>query len=232
MKRNRLRALLVLPCILGACGAPRIAGVPVEDPVLVAGLRKRVEAPYPASFRAQHRVTLTFRGKQFDFTGYLLVRRPGTWRAMAFGEFGGSLFDIAAFPGRGLRIIKNPGAIRERWLTGPAADIIKILYLPPEGEPVSVSKTPSSIVLAYFRGTGALEFGFPGGESGLAESRFSVSRGGAVYDIVYSDYAEFAGLEQKVPRHIVVENKRMQLRLDMDLIKFEPMEIPENYFAI
>lgn len=230
MKRNGFWTLLAASCMLGACAAPRIAGVPLEDPVLAAGFKKLAAGPCPASFRAQHRVTLTFRGRQFDFTGYLLVKRPGAWRAAAFGEFGGSLFDIAALPGKGPRVIKSLG-ISEHWLTGPAADIIEILYLPPGGEPVSVSRGSSSIVLTYRRGTGEPEeFSFPDGPDSLPEGRVSVSRGGEVYDIAYSDYAEFPGVEQKVPRHIIVESKKIKLRLEMELLKLEPMEIPEKYF--
>ncbi|MEK7721883.1 MAG: hypothetical protein AAB359_05790 [Elusimicrobiota bacterium] len=190
--------LLVLPCMLGACRTSHIAGIPVEDPSLAAG---QVEGPSPAGFRAQHRVTLTFRGKQLDFTGYLLVRRPGAWRAVAFGEFGGSLFDLAVFPGRGLRIIKNPGAIRERWLTGPAADMIEILC-------------------------------FADVPGGLQEAPVSVTKRNEVYTIRYSDYADFPGVEQKIPRHIVIENEKAKLRLEVDLIKLEPMEMPDSYFDI
>jgi len=181
---NRLCALLLLPCLLGACGAPRLKGGAAGAPAV----KKQLEVPYPDSFRAQHRVTLTLRGKQIDFTGYLLVRRPAAWRAVAFGEFGGSLFDLAAFPGRGLRLIRNPGGIRESWLTGPAAEIIRLLYLP----------------------------------SGAASAE--------AYEIVYSDYAYFPGVDRELPRHIVVENSGMRLRLEIDLVKLEPMELPDKYF--
>lgn len=184
MKKCRLPALL-LTCLLGACSARPTAGVPAE-----AG------ASSLQSFRAQHRVTLTFSGRQLDFTGYLLVRGRGDWRAMAFGEFGGSLLDIMTLPGSGTRIIKNPGGIRERWLTGHAAAIIEILCVPPSGE------------------------------------RASVSRAGSVYEVTYSDYAGVPGMEREMPRHIVVEEKKIGFRLEADLIKFEPMEIPEKFFAI
>mgnify|MGYP001593834809 CR=1 FL=1 len=186
---KRLCALLLLPCLLGACGAPCIKGGAAGAPPL----KKQIEVSYPDSFRAQHRVTLTLRGKQIDFTGYLLVRHPGAWRAVAFGEFGGSLFDISSLPEKGLRIIRNPGGIRERWLTGPAADIISLLYLPFGGQR-------------------------------------SASWGGGVYEVLCSDYAEFPGGAQAIPRHITVENKAMELKLEIDLVKLEPMALPDKYF--
>lgn len=179
-----LRALLLLPFLLGACAAPR----PTVREAGVQAPEKRIEVVYPDSFRAQHRVTLTFRGKQLDFTGYLLVRRPDAWRAVAFGEFGGSLFDIADFPGRGFKIIKNPGEIRESWLTGPAAEIMRLLYLPP------------------------------------------VAGDGDGYEISYSNYTGFPGAAQELPCHTVVENKGMRLKLEIDLVKFEPMELPDKFF--
>ncbi|PIU19168.1 MAG: hypothetical protein COT18_08905 [Elusimicrobia bacterium CG08_land_8_20_14_0_20_59_10] len=229
--KNRLLSLLLLPCLLGACAAPRIAGVPFGDQAVVDGLRKRVEGPYPAAFRAQHRITLSFYGRQLDFTGYLLVKRPGAWRAAAYGEFGASLFELAAFPGKGVRVIKKPGGIRGSWLTGPAADLIELLFLPPLADaPVLVSKRGATVVMAYLRRNGAQEaYGFAQNPGGAAQ-RITADRGGAVYEIEYSDYAAVPGMERKVPRHIVVENRKVQLKLEADLIKLEPAQIQDKIF--
>jgi hypothetical protein len=189
MKRfSRLSPLL---CLLAtACVTPRAALPPHPGDRTL---------PYPASFRAQHRITLTVGGRQVDFTGYLFVKQS-TWRAMAFSEFGVSLFDMTASPGKGRRVVKT-GGIPKAYLTGQAADIIEILFLPPQG-----------------------------GETGLGDGRWRVARNGAVYEIAYSDYAAFAGIQNKIPRHIVLEDKKKGLRLEADLLKFEPMEIPDRYF--
>jgi hypothetical protein len=157
------------------------------------------ESPYPASFRAQHRVTLTAAGRQVDFTGYLLVQQS-TWRAMAFNEFGVTLFDMTASPEKGRRVIRTSG-IPVSYLTRQAADIIEVLFLCPQ-EPEAV----------------------------FSEGRFRVLRDGAVYDIAYSDYTAFPGVKHKIPGHMVLENKKAGLRLEADLLKFEPGKIPEKYF--
>ncbi|HBA60703.1 MAG TPA: hypothetical protein DCZ92_07765 [Elusimicrobia bacterium] len=231
MKKSRL-SLLLLPCLLGACFAPRLTGIPFGDQVVVDGFRKRVQGPYPAAYRAQHRVTLSFYGRQFDFTGYLLVKRRGAWRAAAFGEFGGSLFELAAVPGKAVRVIKKPGAIRKSWLTGPAADLVELLFLPPAADaPVVVSKRGASVILAYLRKNGVQEeFRFAEEQGGEQAERFTVLRNGAAYEVEYSDYAAVPGVERKVPRHIVVENKKAQLKLEADLLKLEPGELPEKLF--
>jgi hypothetical protein len=156
-------------------------------------------SPYPASFRAQHRIELTVGGRQVDFTGYLLVKQS-TWRAMAFSEFGVSLFDMMASPEKGRRVVRTSG-IPKAYLAGQAADIIEVLFLPPRGE-----------------------------ETGLGDGRRRVTRNGAVYEIAYSDDAVLAGTINKIPRHIVLEDKKTGLRLEADLLKFEPMEIPDGYF--
>ncbi|HTC19903.1 MAG TPA: hypothetical protein VK859_03590 [bacterium] len=157
--------------------------------------------PYPPSFRVQHRITLTVLGRQVDFTGYLLVGPSGAWRAMAFSEFGVGLFDILALPGKAPRVLKNVAGIPNAYLTKWAADVIEILFLPP-----------------------------PSGEQGLAQAQPQVTRNGVVYDVAYSDYAAFPPAPQKIPRHIVLENKKIGFKLEADLLKFEPMEIPGGYF--
>ena len=197
MKENKLWLLLLLPCLLGACRTAPVAGVPAGE--AGAAFKKPVEWLYPPSFRAQHRVTLTFRGRQLDFSGYLIAKRPGAWRAVAFGEFGGSLFDIAALPGKSAQVLKKPRGIPDRWLRGPAADILEI---------ISFSEVPA----------------------GSPETPFSVTRRGEVYNLGYSDYADFPGAAHALPRHIVVENEKMKLRLEVDLVKFESVEIPESNF--
>src|SRR5580658_884057 len=112
---------LFLCLFVTACVTPRAA----LPPHPVEGT-----SPYPASFRAQHRITLTVGGRQVDFTGYLLVKQS-TWRAMAFSEFGVSLFDIMASPGKGRRVVRT-GGIPKAYLTHQAADVIEVLFLPPQ----------------------------------------------------------------------------------------------------
>src|SRR5665213_3537864 len=180
---------LFLCLFVTACTAPRTALLPGHS---------EGESPYPASFRAHHRVTLTAAGHQVDFTGYLLVQQS-TWRAMAFNDFGVTLFDMMSSPEKGRRIIRTSG-IPVSYLTCQAADIIEILFLPPkEGEDFS-------------------------------EGRLRDSRGGPVYDVVYSDYAAFPGAKHKIPRHVVFQNRKTGLRLEADLLKFEAVKIPEKYF--
>jgi len=115
---KRLAALALFFCLF-VTAAPRTAlsSDDLDEP-----------SSYPASFRIQHRVTLTVAGRQVGFTGYLLVQQS-TWRAMAFGEFGVSLFDITASPEKGRRVIQTNG-IPASYLTRQAADIIEILFLP------------------------------------------------------------------------------------------------------
>jgi hypothetical protein len=187
---KRLGGLSLFLCLfVTACTAPRTAVLPDHS----GG-----ESPYPASFRAQHRVTLTAAGHQVDFTGYLLVQQS-TWRAMAFNDFGVTLFDVMSSPEKGRRVIRTSG-IPVSYLTRQTADIIEILFLPPkEGDDFS-------------------------------EGRLRVTRGGAVYDVVYSDYAAFPGTKHKIPRHVVLQNRKTGLRLEADLLKFEAVKIPEKYF--
>ena len=47
----------------------------------------------PVSYRMVHHVRLEVRGRSYDFIGYLAVHGPN-WRAVAFSELGGRLFDL------------------------------------------------------------------------------------------------------------------------------------------
>ncbi len=189
---KKLPALFLLLCLQAACIPPRIAAPPEQAPE---------KSPYPASFRAQHQVTLNLSGRQVNFTSYLLVKDPATWRAMAFSEFGLSLFDLMALDGKAPRVLRNLGGITDAWLMGSWAEVIETLFLP-------------QVVKA----------------TRFSDGRVQVATKDAVYDIRYSDYAAYPGVAQKIPRHIFLENPKAELRLEMDLLKLEPMRVPEKYF--
>jgi hypothetical protein len=180
--------LFVLCLLATACAPHRVVTVP--------GNAARPSL-YPDSFRAQHQVTLTVAGRQAAFTGYLLVRQ-NTWRAIAMSEFGVTLFDLLSSPEKGRQALKTSG-IPASYLTHQAADMIEVLFLPPQ--------------------------------AGEVVTKDSVTRHGVVYEITYSGYTRYRGVKHKIPQHILLENKKMGLRLTADLLKLEPMKIPEAYFA-
>lgn len=98
------------------------------------------------------------------------------------------------------RRVIRTSGIPVSYLMRQTADIIEILFLPPKE-----------------------------GED-FSEGRLRVTRGSAVYDVVYSDYAAFPGAKHKIPIHVVLQNRKTGLRLEADLLKFEPVKIPQKYF--
>jgi hypothetical protein len=185
--------LLLLLCFLTACVGPRI---------VKTALHADAPSPYPTSFRVQHRVKLTVRGRQVDFTGYLMVKNPDTWRAVAFGEFGIGLFDMIRVPSQGPKIVSSTCGIPNAWLIVQGSDIIENLFVHP-----------------------------PAGGAGSPDGRFQVVGRHAVYEVAYSKYAVYRGTKQKIPRHILLEDKKNGVRLEAELLKFEPMKMPKEYFG-
>jgi hypothetical protein len=179
---------LALCLCLAACSGPQIQKN-----------SSAITTPYPFGFRAQHQVILTVAGREVDFTGYLLVQ-GSSWRAMAFSEFGVSLFDMISSPEKGRRVIKTSG-IPASYLSRQTADIIEMLFLPVNDR-----------------------------RSTLAQGAERIFCHGNVYEVTCSKERSFKGVKDKVPTHIVLENKKSGLRLEVNLIKFESMKIPEQYF--
>jgi hypothetical protein len=119
---------------------------------------------------------------------------------MAFSEFGVRLFDMISSPEKGRRVIKTSG-IPVSYLNRQAADIIELLFLPVNNRRSTVAQDAERIFCH-----------------------------GNVYEVTCSKKRSFNGLKDKIPEHIVIENKKSGLRLEVNLIKFESMKIPEKYF--
>ncbi len=89
----------------------------------------------PDSYRMIHRVHLDVRGRSLDFLGYLAVS-GSRWRAVAFTEMGGRLFDLISENGRPEVLLSPPGMPRAALLDGVMRDIAAA-FVPawPSGRP-------------------------------------------------------------------------------------------------
>jgi hypothetical protein len=114
----------------------------VFDPGLAQELRDRAATLYPDSFRAVHRALLTAGGRQFLLDGYLTVQRPGSFRLVAKGDMGGTVFEIVKDPGQKARVVQNPLGLRSSWLTEGAARSLEALYLAQPGPEVRLVRLP------------------------------------------------------------------------------------------
>ena len=125
---------------------------------------------------------------------------------MGIGELAGTMFDVVSVPGQGPRVVRNSGGIPAGWLKDFAADIVEMLYLSPACAPAAV---PGS-----------------GSEPVACRTKNSIR-----YELEYSDYAALSGVEREAPRRVIIRNASGDLRLEAELLKLEPVEIPESHFA-
>jgi hypothetical protein len=95
----------------------------------------------PTSYRMVHRIHLDVRGRNLDFLGYLAVSGD-RWRAVAFTELGGRLFDLIHENGRSEVLLSPPGMPRAPVLDGVMRDIGAAFA--PAGRPGRVADPPGS----------------------------------------------------------------------------------------
>lgn len=122
-------ALLILLAAL-AC-APRTSGprsFPPPEP------EAATIPPLPASYRMVHRVRLEVRGRSFDFIGYLAVRGE-SWRAVAYSELGGRLFDFLCLPPRREVLSAPQGLPRKPLREGVMSDLARVFAPGPSPPP-------------------------------------------------------------------------------------------------
>lgn len=104
-----------------------------------AEMLRRIRNIYPDSFMQVHRCVLTFGKETLLLNGYLFVEKPGSFRLLAEGEMGGTLFEIEQTQGKAPVILKNPVNLPPRWLTHRVAGVLQKLYLKiPQGDLLSV----------------------------------------------------------------------------------------------
>jgi len=219
---------------LAVCGGvPYVEGDPLSDEALLKALETEAGSLYPKSFRMLHRVVLTVSGRQFDFTGYVLIRRPSRLRVVAFRDIGGTIFDVVAnSPGETTIAERSPGMKRE-WLIDGVAGTVRRLYLSSPGpRPRLVGRDKSAVALVYEAEDGGFEEIVFDRESRRLTGLLHADGRRCLRRVSYLDFARFEGWEREVPRRIVVEDLAGRYRLEINVIKFVPMELPDRFFRI
>jgi hypothetical protein len=126
--RNKKILAGVLLLVFSGCGLPPVEERPLVNLALAKKLRTRADGLYPESFRMLHRVVLTVRGRQFDFTGYVLIKRPDQLRVVAFSELGGTLFDVLSRSPGQVQMMRKPAGIKPQWLARFMVETVRMLY--------------------------------------------------------------------------------------------------------
>ncbi len=220
--RSPLIILTFLGILLlqGCRSMPYEPGRPFENPELSRELQGRLEDMYPRFFRVVHRCILEAAGRQFILDGYLLVRRPDSFRLVAKGDMGGTVFELYKAPGLDPAIARTPAQLRRAWLEEGAARDLVALYL----------RTPGAGAHLVRHGTEALglaqelpdgtreEFLFqPDGHRLISYFRSRGDR--CLYRADFSYFGLFAGWPREVPKTVTITDHVLKYKLTVSILE-------------
>jgi len=183
---------------------------------LLAGLRQRYLEPC----RLKQRLALRALGKQYDMIGYLILEPSGDFRALAMGEMGGRIFDLAMVNGEA-RIHKKPDPMPPNpLLDGVIGDIRHLFSLPPFAH-TTLRTDPRGGVCLSLRGEKGFiaDYDFIGADR--PELRHSLESDGrrVIREADYREYDLRLADGQRLPRRIVLRNYRWHYTLEIQTLE-------------
>lgn len=184
---------------------------------------------YPKEFRLFQHITMKVNGKEYDFMGYLVVKRMKGFRALAFGEMGGRIFDFIERDGK-REIAAKPGAMPSSPLLDGVMGDISHLYDTMQFEeayPSMKGENTLSLVLRKWS-HGFSEFAFSG-NGDLMTSTEAVD-GRLIRSTDYADYRLYQGWARPLPSRITLVNHKWHYELRIELLKMDQGPVDEQLF--
>ncbi len=184
---------------------------------------------YPGEFRLFQHIIMKVNGKEYDFMGYLAVKRMKGFRAIAFGEMGGRIFDFIEKDGK-REIAAKPGAMPSSPLLDGVMGDISHLYDTVQFEdayPSMKRENTLSLVLRKWDNRFS-EFIFSS-SGGLMASMEAVD-GRLVRMANYADYRLYQGWARPLPSRITLVNYRWHYELKIELLKMDSGPVDEQLF--
>lgn len=212
-------ALFVFLLAALGCATPRyVVPPPAGDAEAQTARMAALVAPYPPEFRISQRIILSVNGKEYDFIGYLAVAKNHGFRAMAFGEMGGRVFDFVEKDGVREILSKPDGMPSGPLLSGVMGDLRHLYMLEPKGA-YAAAKRENGFSLVMKDRNRAAEFIFSG--DGFPASSLEVENETPIREASYSGYRVFDGWEKPLPGRIVLANRRWGYQLRIELLKID-----------
>lgn len=220
MTRAFLGIMLLFQLVSAGCSVSKQPGRPLEDPVLSQGLRQKLERLYPLSFQASHRCILEAAGRQFVLEGYLRVYEPESFRLLAKGDMGGTVFELQQVKGKNPEVVKNPVSLRPSWILEGAARDISVLYFRlPQPQSRLVRYQTGDIGLAHEVKPGLWEeFRFQP-ETGRLLAYMLIQGGEPFYRADFGYFEALSPGGREVPRTITIVDHRMHYRLTVRVVE-------------
>lgn len=177
---------------------------------------------YPQTYSAVQRIVLRIRSKHYDFLGHLAMKRNGRFRATAFGEMGGKVFDLSEEEGR-VELLENPLRLPAKPLAeGVSGDIRHLFDINLSGRSYLVGHEDNSFSLVDPETPGSFsEYFFRGDGQELTSSR-SLYEGRLVREVKYAGYTGYEGIIRPLPKKIYLKNHRWRYELEIELLSISP----------
>ena len=177
---------------------------------------------YPQNYSAVQRIVLQIRNRHYDFLGHLAMRRNDLFRATAFGEMGGKIFDLYVEEGRA-ELLENPmGMPVKPLVNGVVEDIKHVFDISMSAKSYLTQSEDEVLSLVNLSDSGQFsEYYFQSEGRRLNFSR-SVSGGRLVREVKYEAYADFDGFANPLPKRIFLKNHRWRYELEIELLSISP----------
>ncbi|MBE9503253.1 MAG: DUF3261 domain-containing protein [Proteobacteria bacterium] len=221
MKFPSLSALFLI-LLLTACVSKPMHGEEVIQANPLEDVQVNLPAPpYPPQFTMNQQIILTVKGQEYDFIGYLAVEGASEFRALAFAEMGGKIFDLSLTNGN-VDILKKPEKMPSNPLKKGVAGDIEHIYMQPKHSMEQKRHTDEGKVHITLKNDQhrRVEYVYSN-EGGLLFSR-EFSKDKAIREISYSNYRLFRGWEKPLPAKIIIINHRWHYQIEVNLLKITP----------
>jgi hypothetical protein len=180
-----------------------------------------IDEIYPPQFTAMQRIILSIGSQQFDFNGQLFFSQAVGFRAIGFGDMGGTFIDLLARDST-LQILKAPPQMPLNPLKDGVAGDIFFLY--------EFSRGSASFL--FSDNTGRLDlinpapanafaqYTFCPGDSVLLSAR-QVADGKVIREVFFDEWQTPPGADHPLPARFRLKNYRWRYELSVSLLKFD-----------
>lgn len=214
-----LQTLLLLS--IAACATPEHRSLKVED-LKEGKAHHLVQNIYPESLSLSQHILLSIKGKEYDFPAYLAIDQNKGYRALAFTDMGGKVFDFLSIMGEN-KIISKPKMMPEIPILKGVMEDIELLFMPYSvGSYYKENRTnPDNVnIKTTFSGDDRL-------------SSYEIEKNNKLFSkIILSNYRLFPEWKKALPAEIKIINYRWDYVIEIKLLKINMAAINKKVLSM
>ncbi|MDT8317023.1 MAG: DUF3261 domain-containing protein [bacterium] len=210
---------LVLLTNLAACSTTRLKEM--KAPRVKERSHSLAHGSYPEEFTLSQHILLTLRDKEYDFMAYLVVDRSRGFRALAFTDMGGKVFDFFSLNSES-KIVSKPGIMPEAPILKGVMEEIALIFMTETGDDEVIHQEGTGLK----SGKAELETTFSSDKNLLSYEL--KKEGSLISKVSLSKYRMFPGWTRLLPSEINIRNYRWNYTVNVTLLKINPGPINKN----